>query len=297
MSQATQSLPTPTKMSLKTLLVATDFSPASENALRFAVNLSRVYGAKLLLAHVLPPPQEAVTEHRICDHDVKHRAEVETRLAKMGDFESFAGLQHEEIILEGTPQEAVTDLIRKRDADVVVLGTHGRTGLRDLLMGSVAETIFRHTDCPVITVGPRVRFPHVDSAKIEKIMLATDLQGTQHALPYALSLARENNAQLLMLHVLEGTAVLPFDVPDRFAEAAKKQMWQILADQGYTGTPELIVEMGRPAREILATASIQDVDLIVMGVHNGRTTASHAPWAVAHQVVGRAPCPVLTVRD
>jgi len=73
-------------------------------------------------------------------------------------------------------------------------------------------------------------------------------------------------------------------------------MSQMLAEQGYTGSPELIVEMGRPAREILATAMIDDVDLIVMGVHGGRT-ASHAPWAVAHQVVGRAPCPVLTIRD
>ncbi len=296
MSQATKSLPTTTKLSLKTLLVATDFSSASENALRFATNLSRVYGAKLVLAHVVPPPQEAVTEHRICDHDAKLRSETEARLAKMADFESFAGVEHEELILEGNPQAAVTDLIRKRDADLVILGTHGRTGLRDLLMGSVAESIFRHTDCPVITVGPRVRFPHVDSAKIQKVLLATDLAGPQHALPYALSLAHENNAQLVMLHVLEGTAVLPFDVPNRFAEAAKKQMWQMLADQGYAGTPELIVEMGRPAREILATASIQDVDLIVMGVHSGRAS-SHAPWAVAHQVVGRAPCPVLTVRE
>ncbi len=296
MSQATPTLPTPTKLSLKTLLVATDFSPASENALRFATNLSRVYGAKLVLAHVLPPPQEAVTEHRICDHDAKLRAATRAQLAKVGDFESFAGLEHEEVILEGTPQEAVPDFIRKRDADLVILGTHGRTGLRDLLLGSVAESIFRHIDCPVITVGPRVRFPHVDSAKIEKVLLATDLQGHQHGLPYALSVARENNAKLLMLHVLEGTGVLPFDVPDRFAEAARTQMWQILADQGYTGTPELFVEMGRPAREILATASIHDVDLIVMGVHTGRAS-SHAPWAVAHQVVGRAPCPVLTVRE
>jgi nucleotide-binding universal stress UspA family protein len=295
-SQATQPLPASTTLSLKTLLVATDFSPASENALRFAVNLSRVYGAKLVLAHVLPPPQEAVTEHRICDHDVKLRAETEARLAKLGDFEGSSGVEHEEVILEGSPQETVADFIGKREPDLVVVGTHGRTGFRELLMGSVAEAIFRHTDCPVITVGPRVRFPHVDSAKIEKVLLASDLQGNQHALPYALSIARENNARLLMVHVLEGTGVLPFDVPDRFAAAAKKQMWQTLADQGYTGTPELIVEMGRPAREILATASIQDVDLIVMGVHTG-SASSHAPWAVAHQVVGRASCPVLTVRE
>lgn len=83
------------------------------------------------------------------------------------------------------------------------------------------------------------------------MLYATDLAGTQHALPYAVFIARENKAKLMILHVLEGAAVLPYDVPDRWAEETKQQMMALFAtDPSLAAEPEILVEMGRPAREI-----------------------------------------------
>ncbi len=285
------------RLKLETILFATDFSPASENALRFAVALAHSYKSKLMIAHVIPKASEAVTEHRPSKRALRIRAEAEQRMAEFKEFEPFKGLSHEEIILQGDSWEALEKFIDTHTIDLVVLGTHGRTGLSDLLLGSVAERIFRHSDTPVVTVGPRVRFPHVDSGHIRRVLYATDLTGSQHALPYALSLTKDNKAQFAILHVLQGTAVLPYDVPEQLAEEAKVQMKDLLPAE-FEDEAEYIVEMGRPAREILATAMVHNVDIIVMGVHPApEGTASHAPWAVAHQVVGRAPCPVLTVRS
>ncbi len=285
------------RLKLDTILFATDFSAASENALRFAVALGHSYRSKLMIAHVVPAPDQAVTEHRPSDRDLRIRTEAEQRMAEFKEFEPCKDLVHEEIILEGDSWEALEKLIDTHKADLVVLGTHGRTGLRDLLLGSVAERIFRHSDVPVITVGPRVRFPHVDTGHIQRLLYVTDLAGSQHALPYALSLAKDNNAQFVMLHVLQGAAALPDDVPDQLAAEAKKQMRELLPPE-FEDKTEYVVEIGRPTREILATAMIHNVDIIVMGVHQApEKPASHAPWAIAHQVVGRAPCPVLTVRS
>jgi nucleotide-binding universal stress UspA family protein len=203
------------------------------------------------------------------------------------------------VLLEsaGACWSALGQVIEEKNIDLVILGTHGRTGIGELLLGSVAEAVFRHSPCPVITVGPRTRLLHTVEAEIDRVLYATDLGGHYDALPYAISIAEENNAQLMMLHVLEGTAVLPYDVPDKWADEAKAQMRGLLPDSLRNST-EFIVEMGRPSREILATALVHNADLIVMGVHADSTApVAHTPWAIAHQVVGRAPCPVLTVRS
>ena len=287
-----------TSLPPKTILFATDFSPASESALRFAIAIAGTYQSNLIVAHVLPTPQEAVTDHRISDRDQKIRADAEKQIARFADFEPLQHIRHQEVLLQGQPEHVLAATAEAKGVDLLILGTHGRSGVTDLLLGSVAEAIFRKTACPVITVGPRVRFPHGDPARIGRVLFATDFAGSQHALPYAVLVARENHAKLLMLHVLEGTAVLPYDIPQQWANDARQKMRDLFSlAGGLEDEPEVIVEMGRPAREILATALVQKADLIVIGLHPTKHAGSHAPWAVAHQVVAHAPCPVLTVRS
>lgn len=286
-----------TQVSLKTILFATDFSEASEKALPFTAALARKHQSKVFIAHVLPEPQPAITRPGISERDEHLRAESTNLLQEFGNSALFKDIPHEELLLEGLCWSTLEKVIEDKGVDLVILGTHGRSGLGELLLGSVAEAVFRHSPCPVITVGPHSRLLHTAEAEIDRVLYTTDLAGHYDALPYALSIAEENNAQLIMLHVLEGTAVLPYDVPDKWAEEAKRQMRDLLPGR-FRNSAELLVEMGRPAREILATALVHNADLIVMGVHADSTAeAAHTPWAIAHQVVGRAPCPVMTVRS
>jgi nucleotide-binding universal stress UspA family protein len=285
------------KLSLNTILFATDFSPASENAFRFASRLAASYKSTLLIVHVVPSPSEAVTEHRICDKDQQIRAEAQKKLSHVGAQDRLRAISHQEILLEGEPDEALLAYLKDKEVDLLVVGTHGRKGLADVLIGSVADSVFRQADCPVITAGPRTQLAETAESKIEHILYATDLAGSHHALGFALALARQNHASLTLMHVLEGTGVLPFDVPQQWADDAKLKLQRLVSD-----VPEIEdvvvdfkVEFGRPAASIVQAAAAAKTDLIVLGVRPG-TKSSHTPWAIAHQVVSTASCPVLTVR-
>ncbi|MGA8314219.1 MAG: universal stress protein, partial [Terriglobales bacterium] len=140
---------------LKSILVATDFSEASHKPLQHALAIARHYGAKIYLAHVVSSlgfalvgadALNAATE--AAKRDAHH---LETRLVESG---ALAGLHHEFIIGQGAVWEVLNRIIRQEQVDLIVNGTHGRRALRKVLLGSVAEQIFRYADCMVFTVGP-----------------------------------------------------------------------------------------------------------------------------------------------
>lgn len=127
----------PKNLPPKIILFATDFSPASGVALRYAAALAAAYHSTLIVAHAIPEPQEAVTGHRISDRDKQFRADAERKMDLLKDFELLTHVRHREVVVEGRPDEALAYLAETERADVLVLGTHGRTGVMDLLLGSV----------------------------------------------------------------------------------------------------------------------------------------------------------------
>lgn len=286
------------RLLLKNILFATDFSPVSDKASSFAAALARKYGSKVLVTHVLPEPQPGVAHpDQISERDEHTRAEAERCLADFKNNELFRGISHEELLLQGEMLDTINTAIQQKEVDLLVLGTHGRSGISDMIMGSIAEKIFRHISCPVLTVGPKVHFAEPHDVNIERVLFATDLAHGPHALPYAISLAEENEARLIMLHVVQGTVMFDDVVPDEWSENAKKHMREMLpTNVALNYEPEFVVAVGTAAEEIVNVATRERADLIVMGVHTGPPSASHAPWAIAHQVIGHADCPVLTVR-
>lgn len=286
------------RLLLKNILFATDFSPVSDKASSFAAALARKYGSKVLVTHVLPEPQPGVAHpDQISERDEHTRAEAERCLADFKNNELFRGISHEELLLQGEMLDTINTAIQQKEVDLLVLGTHGRSGISDMIMGSIAEKIFRHISCPVLTVGPKVHFAEPHDVNIERVLFATDLAHGPHALPYAISLAEENEARLIMLHVVQGTVMFDDVVPDEWSENAKKHMREMLpTNVALNYEPEFVVAVGTAAEEIVNVATRERADLIVMGVHTGPPSAAHAPWAIAHQVIGHADCPVLTVR-
>jgi nucleotide-binding universal stress UspA family protein len=203
----------------------------------------------------------------------------------------------------GRVSNVISEIIRENEIDLLVAGTHGRTGLRKLLLDSVAEELFRTATCPVLTVGPNV--PQLTSAEhrgrdqlapigveFRQILYATDF--TPHsvgAASYAFSLAREFHARLILLHVIEKYGE-PIDVALRKLEFLQSE------DAVLRYPPEPVVEFGSSADRILQAAAEWRADLIVLGTRPGHVdAATHLPWKTAHKVVARANCPVLTVRE
>ena len=287
------------RLALKSLLFATDFSPVSLAALPFAAGIARRYGARLSLVHVLRPQvwAPAPPEWVPMESDVPRQAALD-ELAQMEQSPLLAGLSHQAAVEEGAVWECLSRLMQKQETDLLIMGTHGRRGLKKLLMGSVAEELFRLAACPVLTVGPGVAPRAEGVAEFQRILYATDFSPeSQTALPYAVSLAQENQARLTLLHVVETTSSGYLADPQRELDFLKQRLAELLPREAALWCePEFALESGAPGEGILKVAQEQHADLIVLGVRPIRRLAAHLPIATAHQVVCHAACPVLTVR-
>lgn len=303
-----------TNVRVKNILFATDFSDASEAALPYVAALSLRYGSEIHLAHVLPEvtllrpgaPDPAVMGSIYEDA----HSNAQEKMQRTAD--RLKGFPHKTHIRHGAIPAVVSELIREFEIDVLVAGTHGRTGLGKLVMGSVAEEILRQAVCPVLTVGPHVvgvarqnnhrREREVPLARIapREILYATDFKQVSYgAVAFAASLAREFGARLALLHVIEDYGDHLHEHPGPIDITLRKLEDMVPPDAQLPHPPEAIAQYGVPAEAILQTAAERGSDLIVLGARPAEDrlgAATHLGTAVAHRVIVNATCPVLTVR-
>jgi nucleotide-binding universal stress UspA family protein len=154
-------------LAIKTILFPTDFSKHAELALPFASALARDYGGRLLIAHVQTPPAVAYGEMDALPPDpVETEEVVKKRLLSIRPAGQGVPFEHYYII--GDPAGEIVRLANEKQADLIVMGTHGRRGLRRLLMGSVAEQVVRKAPCPVVTVKDPAHLTESDAAHAAK---------------------------------------------------------------------------------------------------------------------------------
>jgi len=285
------------RIKINNVLVPTDFSCASERALAYARAFSEDHGAKIYVSHALnpTPPIFIPLEPIPLDLDGEWQ-DAHEQLQKFIAKSALSSTQHEGSLARGETWNVISDIVRSHAIDLIILGTRGKHGLKKLFLGSGAEQIFRQADCPVLTVGPNVESGSDDVAAFRHIVFATDFSaGSLRALPYALSLAEENQASLSFLHVM------PMVIPQQqatVAEVIRKRLQALIPPEAEDWChPEPVVNFEFPAEGILHVAEQHSADLIVMGVHKRTPHASsHLPWAIAYEVICHAHCPVLTVR-
>jgi len=291
------------RISLNNILFATDFSPHSNAALPYALAIARQYGAKLFGAHVVPSEDYLFTAPEswpaLIQQEEQLQQEVAARLEKQ-----LRGVQHEVLFGVGDVWHGLSQLIVEHDIDLIVLGTHGRTGARRLLMGSVAEKIFRQASCPVLSVGPNVSCKPDGEIQFHQILLATDFgEESLAALPYAISLAEEDQAQLALLHVVEHPAAGILNAEEVKASLKLRLQALVPPEAEPWCHVEYVAEFGRqfapPAERILEIARDRAADLIVLGVrpaHGAVSTVTHLAHTTDQHILAHAECPVLTVR-
>jgi len=281
------------RIAIKHIIVATDFSPASELALQHATAIARHYAAKIHLVHAIAPGSHAQGPHAAALWGGEAEAEAEEKLRTQAA--GCADLECSRWVLKGTEIEVVQRLLSFDDVDLVVIGTHGAKGFRKLAIGAAAEHFFRHVHCPVLAVGPAVR-----KAKAEweprHVLLTTDLQSDESVATHcAVLIAAEHDAQLTLFHVAP-PAPAPF--PENQHVVARpyfqSRLRELLSYKPEPMNPvEFLVEFGDdPVAEILRTARERRSDMIVLSVHR------EEPWGFhfvhqAYRIVAEAPCPVL----
>jgi nucleotide-binding universal stress UspA family protein len=283
------------------IIFATDFSDAADRAIPFVKEIAEHYEAKLVALHVHPPVVNPMTPPETWAADTA-AAEARDQMRRERLLNTFAGIPTEVLMEEGGIHTALQEAIEKYHTDLVVIGTRGRTGIGKLLLGSTAEEILRTATCPVLTIGPHADPTHELGGKIREILYATDFaSASQNAAAYAVSLAEEFQARLVLLHVVPGPGADDLVVEADVAKSIKGLLQKLVpAEATAWCKPEYFVEEGSPAEKILEMAHLRGSDLIVLGVKPGEGVpgaATHLPIATVHKVVAQAECPVLTVRN
>ena len=287
-----------TRIGIKNVLVPTDFSSYSELALRIARSMAARNRAKVYIAHVVDPrilpltsPEAAVNARDL----LKEEATAKFRhIDREGTLDT---VEHEAVLREGPVWEQLSDLIHDKRIDLVVTGTHGPGGFAKLALGSVAEKIFRNSPCPVVTVGPLISSECASDADLRMVLYPTDFSPQSvAAAEYAVALAAEHGAKLVMLHTADPNTPSK-DRAELKASAVEKLKQLIPSGTELWMEPDYEVEFGDPVTAILETASAVRANMIVLGVRTASSAGTHLPWAIASKIVRNSPCPVLTIRS
>ncbi len=305
---------TATPIHIGRILLPIDFSEFSSQALRHALATARKFKARLKVVYVIPqiyPIGEAmlVGTPWLATPEVRKKAEedVHTFMASARE----ARIDHEMEIREGDPWREILASAEEMPADLVVMGTHGRSGPERFFLGSVAEKLVRRLPCPVMTVGHEAGRTWEAPGLVSRILCATDFSETSdRAFDFSLALASSNEARVTLLHAIEympdlGEARYRMVVPD--VEPLREEIEggaveglkrAIEAGRGEFVDVEVTprVAVGRAYKEILRVAADERADLIVIGAQ-GHGLVEHLLFGSnAQHVIRKATCPVLTVR-
>lgn len=294
---------------LSSILCPVDLSDCSRHALEHALALARSYHARLTVMEVswpLIPPVAYAAAAGVFPAPMTMAGDVDELREGLRRFAAHgveAGVEMDLQVREGAVVPTILEEAHRVGADLIVMGTHGRSGFDRLLLGSVTEKVLRKAECAVMTVPPADQ-TEAPARTHRTIVCAVDFSRlAARAVDYALSLAQELQARLVLVHAIEWPPERPMSsAEDRQIGAlridALRQLHALVPDEARAWCEtEDIATLGRAHEEIVRIARERDADLIVLGVH-GRSALNVALFgSTANQVVRHATCPVLTVRS
>jgi nucleotide-binding universal stress UspA family protein len=309
-------------IAIKQILSPVDFSAFSHHALQHAVQLARWFESTLTVLYVYPPPfapppvmfggLPGPLPHEpyptlTVSPELVHE-DVLAQLTKFAATVDTSGVQLQITAQSGTAVRGILARAAASNSDLIVLGTHGHSGFDRWVLGSVTEKILRKASCPVLTISPPVGEAAGALQIFKRILCPVDFSDSSlKALEYAMTLAEEADADLLLMHVIEGVP----DNPDwqqpldasileylRLSEQNALQRLRALipADAREWCRPHETLVAGKPYEEILRLAREQDAHLIVMGVHGRNPIDLLLFGSTTNHVVRGATCPVLTLK-
>jgi nucleotide-binding universal stress UspA family protein len=300
---------------IERILCPIDFSDCSKRAFDRAVAIARCYHASVTALHVAWDPLLARVapyfgpdSPELITWSTTNREWATSQLASFLSSRS-TGVPVDEVTIDApvVHTEVLVQADRLR-ADLIVMGTHGRSGFQRLFLGSVADKVLRTATQPVLTVPPAAHdASSAGGSAFRRILCATDFSDcSRAALHYAASLAETARAGLTAVHVVELLPRLydplhtpPLDLSSGrrvYEAAARRRLRELVRESIPDATVEQLIRCGRAYRQILSVAADQKSDLIVLGIH-GRNPLDRLMFGTTVEpVLRRAACPVLTVR-
>ncbi len=292
-------------LGIRNVLIATDFSSCSERAFLHAVAAAHHFGSTLHVVHVVQPtvynmqPGEGYMSGPVAENmavDLARR-DVNRLVADILHRTNCDDLDSTVTVRVGLLGETLCSMIKCGHIDLAVVGTHGRTGLRRLFLGSTAEYIFRNATCPVLTVGPHSWRSDPQSVQLKHLLFPTDLSAdSARALLLVMGIAKEFNARLTVVTVVERLSAEAAHDRPRVVSSLKEKMEQMISPFGSQTPVAYRVEFGDVADSIVALANEARPDLVAFGLKAPDSYVDRLPWMHAYKLVCELDCPVLSLR-
>lgn len=277
------------------VVVPTDFSSGSARAMKYALALPGP-GIGVTAVHAIDPFQYKFGPRESSNSRKRQAwASAQQSMAHWMQEGSFRGA--EMAVIEGEPAPAVAGFASAKQTDLVVLATSARLRAERVLFGSVAEEIFRELKCPVAVLGPKARLDKVRA--VPRFVFATDLEPhSLAALPQLSKLCARFRCDVAVIRAIPFLAESPAERQRKRKET--RETFEAASDQNLRrNTKTITVVFAPPAEAIPNFANRLDADAIIMGIRTGgelSRAATHIPWTLAHRVMAKARCPVITIR-
>ncbi len=279
----------------KLILCPTDFSEPATLALRYGKHLADCFDARLLVLYAdpfSPPPYFTAGQVEDLAKTIKHFKKAAHEYLTRYVREHIGGsAKVEEVVAENQTIPAILLATEEKKADLIVMGTHGRSGINRLMLGSVTEKVLHETDRPVLTVREKKGAAELSQVSIQQVLCPVNYtEVALKALEYAIEMSKCFKAELLVLHVIESRST---DVKDK-DEHNRLCAWVPDSIRSRCNLKE-IVRRGDAAEQIIEAATSAGCDMIVLGAQHKRFHDTTVLGTTTLRVTRHAPCPVLTV--
>jgi nucleotide-binding universal stress UspA family protein len=294
---------------LKRILCATDFSDFSNHAIPYGIALAREFKAKLYVSHVIDLSSAAIYGEAVFALEEQQSRMTSYAHKEMTRLMGQETLDWEPLITVGNPANEIARLAADKQVDLAIGASHGRSGLKRLILGSVTERLMRTLPCPLWVVrSPELGFvtPANQAIQLKKILVGCDFSpDSRLAFEYGLSLAQEFQADLHLAHVIEPPLYDDLIKPSESGETSRQRLRKTVQEKLAAMVPEeartwcnpvTALLAGQPHEELIKYAVVNAIDLIVLGVRGHSLVETLFVGSTTDRVLRKAPCPVLSVQ-
>ena len=320
----------------KRIMCTVDFSDFTDEILGYSVALCKEFNAALLLVHIVTDVDTYLGQEGMTFDNVKlQQKNILNAKEHLGEMVEDLTIDHEIIVIEGNPSDEICRLATEKETDLVITATHGKSGIKKLLLGSVTEKLIKALKCPLLILNTKEHdFKSLADyeMKLKKILVGCDFSpDSKLAFDYGLSLAQEYQAEIYLTHVIKPTEHVELKasdyiniIPGNFAhwrsseyfemqekvtaknrerinELRKRlegQLYYMLPEECKNWcTPHTDVLTGEPYKELVKFAKEQEVDMIVLGIRGHTLCEQLLVGSTTDRVIRHAPCPVLVVQQ
>ena len=293
---------------INTILCATDFSKLSEPVVSYGITLAKEFNAKLIVCHVVDFPTVSMYGEAVLEPIDHQNRFMEYARAEIDRLVSGVAIDYHAMVAVGNTTDEIAHLVDEQQVDLVIVATHGRSGLKRFFLGSVTERLIRILPCPLLvlrgetedSVSGMQKFP------FKRILVGCDFSSDSDlAFENSLSIAQEFESELHLVHVVEPSGYKDlFNMPADQGGKFKKDLYDMINAKLKSMVPPDAMNwltlhthllVGKPYEEIVRYAEMNDIDLIAMGIRGHGMVEDLLVGSTTDRVIRRSPCPVLSV--